>query len=470
MPSKGIQCYSYIAVPGCRIEFSVPGSTVVRDQLRSFSNDNVEVDTDKIHGVFNFTGTFSFKVTKNGTQIAYESVEINALTGNLEAGSMKTMENQTSVVLSDIIVSFGFYDAGLGVAGLPSSDQCYITVTPNYSGWMSDVAPTGSPQAFKPFSKLCLPAAHDIGMNSMQNADAVLTSSALIELMTKISPIFAKVAGMMSHEAVELIAPNIIRGLAITQKDTLSTILSLGARYFEFRPAYLFNVIRPDHPIPDTLYFSHSAIPGMPYELFLKDTVAFLVANPGEIVVVQLRWDGVPPECAHPTDQDLASFLNSALAGSNGAITVGSLNDMLTLTIEQLRDQRKRLIVFANADSYSTYTDDGNATLTGASIIAEFDKLRQNPQLATGKSFTNLQCQATATRLPEAVAYSVVAANADSSVLLATKPICDAKTLPWIVGNAESLLQDDELVVVMNDFFDGATADVVIHWSKARLG
>ena len=80
-------------------------------------------------------------------------------------------------------------------------------------------------------------------------------------------------------------------------------------------------------------------------------------------------------------------------------------------------------------------------------IVAEFEVLKQNPQLAAGKPFTNLQCQATATNLPEAVAYSVVAANADSSILLATKPICDAKTLPWVVGNAGSLLSD-ELVVL----------------------
>ena len=167
MPSKGVQCYSYIAVPHYQVEFSVPGSTIVRDQLRVFSNDHLEVDKDRIHGAFNFTGTFSFKVTHNGTQIASESVNINALTGNLEAGSMKTMENQTSIISNNVIVCYGFYDAGDGVAGLPKRDQCYVTITPNYSGWMSEVAPTGSPQASKPFSKLFLPAAHDIGMNSM---------------------------------------------------------------------------------------------------------------------------------------------------------------------------------------------------------------------------------------------------------------------------------------------------------------
>jgi hypothetical protein len=469
MPSKGIQCYSYIAVPGCQIEFSVPGNTVVRNQLRSFSNDHLEVDKAKIHGTFNFTGTFSFKVTQNGNQITSESVDVNALTGALQAGTMKTMENQTSVVSNNIVVCYGFYDAGPGVAGLPASDQCYVTVTPNYSGWMSEVAPPGSPQASEPFSKLFLPAAHDIGMNSMQSADAVLSSSALVDVMTSINTTFAKVAGMMSHDAVMLIAPNIIRGLAITQKDTLSTILSIGARYFEFRPAYLHKVIRPDHPIPDTLYFSHSAIPGMPYELFLHGTVAFLLANPAEIVVVQLRWDGVPADCARPNDQDLANFLNSALGASNGSIAAGSLSDMLTLTIAQLRDQRKRLIVFGPTDSYSTYTDAGNATLSGDSIVAEFETLSQNPQLAAGKPFTNLQCQATATNLPDAVAYSVVSANADSSCLLATKPICDSKTLPWISANAGKLL-DGELVVAMNDFFDGATADIAVQWSRQRLG
>jgi hypothetical protein len=285
--------------------------------------------------------------------------------------------------------------------------------------------------------------------------------------MATINPVFAKVAGMMSHEAVMLIAPNIVRGLAITQKDSLATILGIGARYFEFRPAFLHKVIRPDHPISDVLYFSHSAIPGMPYAQFLLETVAFLVAHPSEIVVVQLRWDGVPADCAHPSGQELSDYLNAALSTSHGALAAGSLDDMQHLTIAQLRDQRKRLILFGPTDSYSTYTDAANATLDGSSIVAEFEKV--NPQVQAGKPFTNLQCQAAATNLPEAVAYSVLAANADSSCLLATKPICDKKTLPWIAANA-GRLDDGELVVVMNDFFDGATADVAIEWSRRRLG
>ncbi len=123
MPSKGVQCYSYIAVPGCQIEFAVPGTNRVKDQLKVFGNDHLEVDKKFIKGAFNFTGTFSFRVTRDGDQITLQSVNINTLTGNLEAGTLKTMENQTSVVTADVIVSYGYYDAGPGVAGLPNADQ-----------------------------------------------------------------------------------------------------------------------------------------------------------------------------------------------------------------------------------------------------------------------------------------------------------------------------------------------------------
>lgn len=466
MPSKGVQCYSYVCVPGCQIEFSVPGTTLVRAEQKKYLSDHLEVDKANIKGAFNFSGTFSFRVTQNGNEIANEKISINVLTGNLEGGTLKTMANQASIVKNDVIVSYGYYDAGPGVAGLPSRDQCYVAVSPNYSSWMGQVAPQGSGQAAKPFTKMFLPAAHDIGMNSMQSSDAVIGSDALVNVLTTIDPVFAKIANMMAHPAVMAIAPNIVRGLAITQKDSLETILSIGARYFEFRPAYLHNTIRGKSAIPDVLYFSHSAIPGMPFVEFLSDVVTFLVAHPDEIVVTQLRWDGVPAECAHPSGEDISRYISTALGPTNGGIVQGSLDDMLRLSIADLRSQRKRLILFTPSDSFSTYTDSANATLSGDSIIAEFNKI--SPQVQAGKPFTNLQCQATATNVPEAVAYSVLAANASSSCLLATKPICDAKTLPWIQANA-GRLDANQLVVVMNDFLDGATADVSIDWCRKRL-
>lgn len=467
MPSKGVQVYSYIGAPNCQIEFSVPGTTLVKNELRRYSSDHLEVDKDNIKGAFTLSGTFAFKVLQDGREITQQSVDINTMTGNLGSSTMSAMANQISIVTEDLTVSYGFYDAGPGIAGLPSSDQCYVTVSPNYSSWMDTVATPGSPQASKPFSRLILPAVHDVGMNSMQSCDALLANnSTLVDILTTIEPTFAKVAATMSHEVVKAMAPNIIRGLAITQKDPLPTMLSIGARYFEFRPAFLHNAIRAHHPIPDELYFSHSAIPGMQYDEFLHDIVQFLIAHPTEIVVVQNRWDGVPAECARPSEEDLANYWNTAIGSSNGAVLAGSLDDMRNLTIEQLRNQRKRLIIFSNSDSFSTYTDAANATLNGDSIMAEFNKI--SPQLQAGKPFTNLQCQATGTNIPEAVVYSVLTANASSSCLLATKSICDSKTLPWIMENG-GRLDPNQLVIVMNDFFDGATADVVIERCRDRL-
>jgi hypothetical protein len=157
----------------------VPGTAISRNQLKVFSSDRLEIDKEKIKGAFNFAGTFSFSVTRNGNQIATGSVDINTLIGNLEAGTLKTMENQISVVTNDIIVCCGFYDAGLGAAGLPSSDQCYAIVTPNCSNWMGEVAPPGSAQALKPFSRLFLPAAHDIGMNSTRRVQMLCSPATL---------------------------------------------------------------------------------------------------------------------------------------------------------------------------------------------------------------------------------------------------------------------------------------------------
>lgn len=467
MPSKGIQVYSYIAAPGVKISYNVPGSVLERDQMKVFMNDHLEVDKGKLAHKFDFTGTFSFTVFLGVDALTTQSVEINTLSGNISgSGTMSHMENQLSIITNNLIICYGFYSAGPGIAGLPSSHQCYVSVTPDYSNWMAELAPPDSPQATKPFTRFVLPAVHDVGMNSMQSADAVLHSDALVEVMKSYSPVFAKIAGSMSHDAAMHLAPNIIRGLAITQKDTLSTMLSIGARYFEFRPAYLHSAIRAGNFIPDTLYFSHSAIPGMSYQHFLADLVEFLMAHPQEIVVTQLRYDGVPGECARPSDEELAIFMNEALTAANGTIVQGSLDDMHALSIQDLRAQQKRLIVFPGTSSYSTYTDPANATLTGDTIVGEFDKV--SPEICAGHAFTNLQCQATATNMPEVVAYSVLAANASSSCLLATKPICDSVTLPWIVAN-QNRMDPNQLAVVMDDFIDGKVADVAIEASRGRL-
>lgn len=237
------------------------------------------------------------------------------LTCSKGEGTMTTIANTHSVVHSDprIIVSYGFYEAGHGHDILPNRHQCYVTVTPNYSDWLGQVAPIGSPQRDQPFRRLVLPAAHDVGMNSMQNSATILNHAGgavvrtLIANEEKYTQVLADLADKLSGPAVSLIAPNIVSSLAITQKDPLPTMLALGARYFEFRPAYCHHQVR--QHLPDKLYFQHSAIPGMAYEEFLSEVVRFLVEHPTEIIVVQVSHSnyssGGHPNVGHCTFQML---------------------------------------------------------------------------------------------------------------------------------------------------------------------
>ena len=181
----------------------------------------------------------------------------------------------------------------------------------------------------------------------------------------------------------------------------------------------------------------------------------------------QIRWDGVPAQCARPSDEELDKYLSDALQRSFGGLKIGNIDDMKNSSIDGLRQQMKRLIVLKNVDSYSTYDDKANATLTGESIIQQFEKLSSNNQ--AGRAFTNLQCQATATNLPKVVAYSSLTANVSNSCLLATKSICDNKTMPWIKNNALNKLDAQQLIVIMDDFLDGGMCDLARDLTISRL-
>lgn len=461
MPSKGIRAYAYIATPDTSITFSVPGRTVQVDQQRDFWQDLLEVDKANIHGPFKFDGRFSFTVTHAGQELTNQWIDINALTGHTSDGTMNTLSHTPSIINDQVIVTYGFYDAGPGDAGLPQEDQCYVTVTPNRSSWMEALP------ADKLFSQLVLPAVHDVGMNSLQNALVLLQDAGdeVLKLALDQIGVSADVHFGLADSAVVKIAPDIIESLAITQKDNLDSLLAIGARYFEFRPAHIMDKFKPGMKLPDVLYFQHACIPGMAFDEFLHTVMQFLVAHPSEIVVVQVRYDGVLDGCARPSEQELDDIVNKALEGSG--LQRGRLPD-LTAAIQELRESGKRLILMNPVPSFSTYTDPGNATLNGDSIIAEFEALNVDEQ-GGDNAFTNIQCQATATNIKDAVIYSALSANASNSCIMATKAICDSKTLPWLRDHGLEKLTPERLVVVMNDFFDGATADVAIGLCERRL-
>lgn len=471
MPSKGLTLYTYISVLGCEVHFQAPGGQITTTSNDNFKVNNLEVDSKNIHGAWNFTGRFSWKVVRNGADVpgATGYSDINSLTGNLEGGTMIRTLDTRSILAGDLIIAYGFYDAGQGEAGLTNRDQCYVTVTENQSTWMAKLAPPSSPLSNKPFSRFVLPAPHDPGMNSMQSVDALFTSpngNAIRKLLVK----NLGEVGAWFNLSIDALTPhidNIIYGTAITQKDPIPVLLAMGARYFEFRPAHLLKDIRPLAPSPDRVYFTHAFIPGMAYEQFLSELVAFLDSAPSEIVIVRLCWDGVVPDCERPTPAALTSFMTTALQASTTHL-VPAGPDSLHASIRALRSSGRRLIALTDAPKYDSYSDPAYATLASDPILANMRAMTTAGQ--ANNDFSILQCQATPTNIKDVVVYSVLTANTSTSCLTETKARLTSEILPWVRGNALGELRAEEAVVVMNDFLEGGTVDVAVGMSRERLG
>ena len=120
------------------------------------------------------------------------------------------------------------------------------------------------------------------------------------------------------------------------------------------------------------------------------------------------------------------------------------------------------------AEKYDSWTAEAYATLKADPILDRFESMNTEGQEST--DLTILQCQATSQRIKEVLFYSVMSANAATSCLTSTKGALDMQTLPWIRKNALDRLQADRLLVMLNDFIDGATTDTSIELSRQRLG
>jgi hypothetical protein len=136
--------YSYICAPGYSVQFSVPGNngTITNTSDDNFKVKNLQVNAASIPLFGGFTGKFQWKVLKTGIEKASGYNDINAITGNIEEGTMKSTQTDTPQTTEDAIITCLFYDAGNGVAGLPNQDQCTITVTPiTNRSWVSGTFP-----------------------------------------------------------------------------------------------------------------------------------------------------------------------------------------------------------------------------------------------------------------------------------------------------------------------------------------
>ena len=337
---------------------------------------------------------------------------------------------------------------------------------------MGALAPVGSPQAQLPFSRFVLAAPHDNGMNSMQSANAILSSidKHMAADLRKFVPSLRFFSHLSDERLVNML-PNIVYGVSITQKKEIDVMLALGARYFEFRPAELLPLFQKASKLPNKFYFHHSCIPGLAFDDFLDAQVRFLDANPTEIITIHIRYDNIVQECKRPTPDQIHQMLNNACTRIKTHQTSPPLTwtrrESLSLPIDHLRSTNQRLILLIMAPKYDSWTAEAYATLKPDPILARFESMTTAGQEAT--DLTVLQCQATSQSIKEVLVYSVLSANAATSCLTSTKAALDMRTLPWIREKALERLRAEKTVVVMNDFIDGATTDTSIELSRRRL-
>jgi hypothetical protein len=126
MPSKGISVYSYTSVEDVAIEFTVPKERIVNTSADNFSCKDLEVDSKNIPGAAVFMGQFQWRVLRDGVELASAYNNINSLSGRIEGGTMTKTEAALSILKDDLIISYGFYDSGAGLVGLPDKDQCWV--------------------------------------------------------------------------------------------------------------------------------------------------------------------------------------------------------------------------------------------------------------------------------------------------------------------------------------------------------
>ncbi|KLO11836.1 PLC-like phosphodiesterase, partial [Schizopora paradoxa] len=460
MPSKGVDYYSYIALPNTSIAFAGPdvGSTLT--SADNFMKSHLEIDSGNLPW-FTFTGTFDWDIDRNGMSIIERQQEINSLTGNLESGDFSFMMNTPAVLGPDYTVTYGFYDAGSGIAGLTNADQSWVTVVPKFSDWMGDVAPPNSSQEQQPFSTFVLAAAHDGGMNTMSGID-VVTSDPVFQTFIGALSLLIPVPGIATLLVSD--AVHIMEDLAMTQKDTFTSMLDNGVRYFDFRPAYLLQAVQDIvPPMNNTLYHTHLVIPGARFDAFLSEVVSFLIAHPTEVVVTRISADGIQGVDI-PDVATVSQFASAAVNGTN--VLVGD-SSCFQMPIGALRASGKRLIVVQNNPKYDSYSDAAYATLDPTPIIESFANMSTAGQ--AGNDFTVLQLQGTSTGITDVLIYGALIANGSTSTLMATKAQFDMVTLPWVRENALGNLTAQQNIILMNDFIDGATTHTALEMSQARF-
>lgn len=464
VPSKGVDYYGFVGpdepVSGASIAFTGPkvGSTL--SAADNFEKNNLQIDSRNIS--WGFTGPFTWKVELDGQTVATETNGISSWTGNLESGSTMThMLAMPPIRANGALIDYGFYDAGHGTSGLTNQDQSWVYCTRDLSSWMGDIDQRFPQVSDQPFSKFVLAGAHDSGMMTMATVDSVLSGAEAAALEIAIGLVLPEVAAAIALGDTQ----QVIMNASMPQKDSVADMMSLGCRYFDFRPGTMYPAILGYRG----RFHQHLVIPGRPYVAFLSDLLRWLAANPTEIAIVSCNTQGFASADMDPSPDDLLADWNTAVAQTGVSRIARGDASSLDQTYGALIAAGVRVIfldqIAGETTKYDSYTD-AYATLTPQPIIDALNQMTTDGQ--QGSTYTVLQLQGTCTSIIQPEGFLSLSWTA--SPLMSTKAAFDAYTLPWVAANGSTNLRADKLVVLLNDFIDNATASTAIDWTLNRMG
>jgi hypothetical protein len=480
MVAKGVDFYLYSDSDSIRTEVTAPAFKQVFDRAANFKYNNLQISSANIPGLGSYTGTLQW-ITRNGAaEVTRQFQDINSYDAKLGRGTMSNMF-KTPPLIGDTTVCWGFYDAGPGKAAgskLTNQNQLYVYATRDQRAWMSELARRNSDVASGPFARFALPGAHDAGMFDMRAVMRMLNSPELYLILVAslaLIPFVGKFIGAAVATAGGLaraFAPRAISNLSMTQKDDVRTMLDIGTRYFDFRPGTMHPSLKSFSP--GVRYHQHGVVPGYPYIAFLEDVLRWLGENPGEIVVISANVEGFASEEMKPTAQEVANDLNTAIAnvGASEKIEIGGL-EHISLSYNELIQANRRLIFLNQIEEETSKFDSWSGaygTLTPGPIIAAFERMTFGPPPRARPDYMVMQMQATPANVGAGViAHSMFSLSDASSPMLATKPIMDAATNPWLRANAMRL-PENYLMVLLNDFVDNCMVETAISITEQRAG
>jgi hypothetical protein len=462
MSSKGIDFYGTNLVPGATVSLAVAAGNDDGTRLAFPTGElaagpaHLELDSHSGLSWFESTKPIVLGVDVGGERLGVQQL-VETMYPKLPDGPLcDTYRTYSHTAVptpaGPVAISYGFNDTS-GQDG--TSDTVYITLTPGYDRWMGDLAAERPELHDRPLSTMVLPGSHNAGMFS--------PGAGVGQVLSLLDA--AGGAGALGVLPVGLLGQALLAGggfglqLAINsafcQKDDITTQLDLGTRFFDIRPG----------AVPGLgLYHVHNVIPGATIPYVLSNVVQWLAVHPTEVVVLSLSSNVA--EAFRVGDAVIEAAVADAMR--DAPFLRGDATH-LDRPVGELVAAGVRLITLISAPRWGSWGD-AYETSDPARVVDRLDGMTAAARTtfeAKNKVravFTLLELQTSGTRA--GLAWG--AKNGASGELIRLKPRFDAVTHPWVRRNADRF-RDGGLLVLGNDFVDGALTALAVEATRARL-